>query len=158
MAIQVWNPWRALAEMERQMDETMRNPLMRWERPLFWWRAGNGGAAFLPPVEVIDKKDKVVIRAEVPGMKLEDFDICVEGDVLTIKGERKAETEVKDEDYYSCEISYGKFSRSLTLPTRVQADKVEANYDNGILEIALPKSSEVKPKQITVKAKGTKGK
>ena len=158
MAIHLWNPWRALAEMEQQMDDTMRHPLMRRERPLFWWRAGSGGAAFLPPVEVIDKKDKVVIRAEVPGMKLEDFDISVEGDVLTVKGERKTESEVKDEDYYSCEISYGKFSRSITLPTKVQADKVDATYDNGMLEIALPKSSEVKPKRITVKAKETKSK
>ena len=85
--------------------------------------------------------------------KQDDFDISVDGNVLTIKGERKAESEVKDKDYYRCELSYGKFSRSIALPSKVRAEKVEADYDDGILEITLPKATDTKHKKIAVKAK-----
>jgi HSP20 family protein len=153
MAIQRWNPWGELAEMERRMDETMRYPLMTWRQPLFWWRAPTENIAWLPSLEMYEKEDKVVVRAEIPGMKQEDIDISVEDSTLTIKGERKAESEVKDEDYYRCELSYGRFSRSIALPSKVQAEKVAASYDDGILEITLPKAPEAKPKKIAVKAK-----
>jgi HSP20 family protein len=112
--------------------------------------------AWLPPLEMYEKEDKVVVRAEIPGMKQEEIDIAVEDSTLTIKGERKAESEVKDEDYYRCELSYGRFSRSVALPSKVQAEKVAASYDDGILEITLPKAPEAKPKKIAVKAKKAK--
>ena len=100
-----------------------------------------------------EKDEKFVVRAELPGMKKEDADISVLGDTLTIKGERKAEAEVKDEDYYRCELCYGKFSRSVALPAAVEAGKVQASYENGILEITLPKAEEAKPKKVEVKVK-----
>jgi HSP20 family protein len=153
MAIQRWNPWGELAEMERRMDETMRYPLMTWRHPLLWWRVPTENMAWLPSLEMYEKEDKVVVRAEIPGMKQEEIDISVEDSTLTIKGERKAESEVKDEDYYRCELSYGRFSRSIALPSKVQAEKVAASYDDGILEITLPKAPEAKPKKIAVKAK-----
>ena len=83
-------------------------------------------------------------------MTEEDIDISVVGDSLTIKGERKAEDEVKEEDYYCCERSYGSFSRSIAVPSNVDAKKIEASYDDGVLEVSLPKASEVKPKKIAV--------
>ncbi len=83
-------------------------------------------------------------------MKEEDIDISVTGDILTIKGERKAESEVKDEDYYCCERSYGSFSRSVALPSSVDANKIQATYEHGVLELSLPKMPEVKPKKIAV--------
>lgn len=153
MAIQRWNPWGELAEMERRMDETMRYPLMTWRHPLLWRRVPTENMAWLPSLEMYEKEDKVVVRAEIPGMKQEEIDISVEDSTLTIKGERKAESEVKDEDYYRCELSYGRFSRSIALPSKVQAEQVAASYDDGILEITLPKSPEAKPKKIAVKAK-----
>jgi len=107
----------------------------------------------MPALEVYEKDDKFVVRAELPGMKKEDIDISIVGDTLTIRGERKAESEVKDEDYYRCEMCYGKFSRAITLPSAIQADKVEASYQNGILEIVLPKAIEAKPKKVEVKVK-----
>jgi len=76
-------------------------------------------------------------RAELPGMKEEDIDVSLVGDTLTIKGERKAETEVKEEDY-CCERSYGSFSRSIVLPSTVDTKKIEASYEDGVLEIRLP--------------------
>jgi len=77
------------------------------------------------------------------------------GDTLTIKGEKKSESEVKEEDYYCCERSYGNFYRSIALPSTVNASKIEANYEGGILEVSLPKAPEVKPKKIAVSAKKT---
>jgi len=75
------------------------------------------------------------------------------GDTLTIKGEKKAETEVKEEDYYCCERSYGSFYRSIALPCSVDANKIEADYEEGVLEVSLPRAPEVKPKKVAVSAK-----
>ena len=153
MAIDRWRPWDELREMERHMDEMMRYPLAMRRRPLVWWRVPTEELGWTPSVEVYEKGDNFVVRAELPGMKKEELDISVLGDTLTIKGERKTESEVKEEDYYRCELCYGKFSRSVALPTAVEAGKVEANYENGILEITLPKAKEAKPKKIDVKVK-----
>ena len=98
-----------------------------------------------------------MVRAELPGLKEEDIDVSVEGDTLTIKGERKAESEVKEEDYYCCERSYGSFFRSMTLPSTVDATKIEASYEDGVLEVSLPKAVEVKPKKVAVLAKKKEG-
>ena len=106
-----------------------------------------------PAIEVFEKEDKFVVKAELPGMKEEDIDVSVIGDTLTLKGERKAETEVKEEDYYCCERSYGSFFRSIALPSTVDAKKIEASYENGILEVSLPKAAEVRPTKVSVTAK-----
>jgi len=84
---------------------------------------------------------------------IQDIDVSVVGDTLTIKGERKAESEVKKEDYYCCERSYGSFFRSISLPSHVDDKKIEASYADGVLEINLPKIPEIKPKKISVSAK-----
>ena len=83
-------------------------------------------------------------------MKEEDIDVSVTANVLTIRGEREAESEVKEEYYYCCESSYGTFSRSVTLPSSVDADNIQATYNHGVLELSLPKIPEVKPKKIAV--------
>jgi HSP20 family protein len=158
MAIQRWRPWDEFREMERRLDEAMRHPLMSLRHPLTWWRVPTEELGWMPALELYEKADKYVVRAELPGMKKEEIAISVLGDTLTIKGERKAETEVKDEDYYRCEMCYGKFSRAITLSSAVQAGKVEASYDNGILEITLPKAAEARPKKIEVKVKQTAAK
>lgn len=155
MAIERWRPWEEFREMERWMDELMRRPLFGW-RPLTWRRAPTEAIGWVPNVEMYEKEDKFVVRAELPGMKREDIDVSVVGNTLTISGERKAETEVKEEDYYRCELCYGKFSRSIGLPAAVDAAKVDATYENGILEITLPKVEAAKPKKIAVKAKAPK--
>ena len=102
---------------------------------------------------MFDREDKVVIKAELPGMSKEDIDISITGNVLTIKGEHEVEEEVKDEDYYCCERYRGTFYRAIQLPSGLETDKIEANYENGVLEITLPKAPEVKPKKVTVKVK-----
>ena len=94
-----------------------------------------------------------MIKAELPGMKEEDVDVSVTGDRLTIKGEKKAETEVKEDDYYRSERSYGMFTRSIDLPPDIDTEKIEANYENGVLEISIPKTPEFKSKKISVSHK-----
>jgi HSP20 family protein len=106
-----------------------------------------------PAVEVFEKEGKFVVKAELPGIKEEDMDISVVDNTLTIKGEKKTESEVKEEDYYCCECSYGSFSRSIALPSNVDAKKIAASYEDGVLGISLPKASEVKPKKISISAK-----
>ncbi len=156
MAIQRWRPWDAFREMERHMDEMTRYPSI-FRHPLYWWPMPTAEqSAWIPALEVYEKEDKYTVRIEAPGIKEEDIDISVLGDTLTIKGERKAESEVKDEDYHRCEFCYGNFYRTITLPTAVKADKVEANYQDGILEVSLPKAAETKLKKITVKSKPAK--
>jgi HSP20 family protein len=110
---------------------------------------------WVPGIEMYEKADKFIVRAELPGMKKDEIDISVVGSTLTISGEKKAEADVADEDYYRCELCYSKFSRSIGLPTAVDTAKVDASYENGILEITLPKVEAAKPKKIAVKAKAS---
>ena len=107
----------------------------------------------MPAIDVVDKNNAFVIKAELPGMKVDDIDITIEDRTLTIKGERKTEREEKGEEYYRSEGTYGRFLRSITLPSRVDASKIEANYENGILEITVPKTVDTEPKQIKVAVK-----
>jgi HSP20 family protein len=144
-----WRPFRELEEMERRFDDMLSWPLL----PAVWRRIPTMEMGWAPAIDVFEKEDKFVVKAELPGMKEEDIDISVVGDTLTIKGERKAESEVEEEDYYYCERSYGSFSRSIAIPSNVDAQKIEANYNDGVLEVSLPKTPEVKPKKISVSAK-----
>lgn len=142
-----WRPFREVSRLRRDMDRF-------WED---FFGAGRRGLRplemeFAPPVDVSETADKVVVKAEVPGMEAKDINISVSGDVLTIKGEKKSEKEEKDENYHMVERSYGTFSRSLALPATVNVDEIEAKYDKGVLTITAPKKAEAKPKAIEVKS------
>jgi HSP20 family protein len=139
-----WRPFRELEEWERRFDDLLGRPL---------WRLPVEGKSWMPAVDVFEKEDRFIVKAELPGMKEEDIDISVVGDTLSIKGEKKTETEVKEEDYYRCERSYGSFYRSIPIPSNVDANKIEASFDDGVLELVLPKSAKIKPKKIAVSAK-----
>ena len=142
-------PWRPFSELE-EIERRFENIFGRSRLPSAWRRIPTVEMGWAPAIEVFEKEDKFVVKAELPGMTEEDIGISVVGDTLTIKGERKAEGEVKEEDYYCCERSYGSFSRSIVVPSNVDAKKIEASYDDGVLEVSLPKAPEVKPKKITV--------
>lgn len=104
-----------------------------------------------PALDVYEQKDDLIVKAEIPGLTKDEIDISLEGNTLTIKGEKKKEEEVKEEDYYRCERMFGAFSRSVELPIDVQADKVNASFKNGVLEIRLPKSEEARKNVVKVK-------
>ena len=147
-------PWRAketgldlfadLEDFQRGMNRLFNVPS---HRPL---RAGNGGTLWAPEVDIVDEKDQIRVKADVPGMKKDEIEINVENDVLTIKGEKKEEKEIRERDFIRSERYYGVFHRSFTLPSSVDASKVNASYKDGVLEITLPKREGAKPKQIKV--------
>ena len=105
---------------------------------------------FAPAVDVYEDEHNVTLKIEVPGIEEKDIDVRIENNVLTVHGERKFEKEEKEENYRRIERQYGSFTRSFTLPNTVDAEKVNANYDKGVLKITLAKKAEAKPKQIKV--------
>jgi HSP20 family protein len=142
-----WSPFREVSRLRDEMDRM-------WE-DFFGggWRALRPMAEeWIPAVDISDTADKVIVKAEIPGIDAKDIEISLVGDVLTIKGEKRAEKEEKKENFHLVERGYGSFSRSLRLPAVVETDKIEASYKKGVLTITCPKKEEVKPKQITIKA------
>ena len=158
MAKQKQNPEKGLRV--RQPAPSRQVPARRFDdifgRPFFptrWQGFFSESAMWSPPIHVLEKDDRFVIKVELPGVDQEDIDVSVIGDTLIIEGEKKAESEVKRKGYSYSETSYGSFSRSITIPSTVNADKIAASYDKGVLEIDLPKAIEVKPKKVSVTAK-----
>lgn len=101
-------------------------------------------------VDVLETAEMVTVNAEIPGIDPKEVDVSVTGNTLTIKGEKKAESEEKGKQYHKVERSYGNFSRTVEIPSFVEADKAKAEYKNGILKITIPKSEKVKPKQVPI--------
>jgi HSP20 family protein len=101
-----------------------------------------------PIVDVFEEKDDIVVKAELPGIEKDNIQVNLTDHTLTIKGEKKKEEEVKEENYYRAERSYGSFLRTLDLPRDVRADQVKASFKNGILEVRMPKTEEAKAKEI----------
>jgi HSP20 family protein len=133
-------------DMQRLFDEFFEPP---HRRRRFWPRPAEAGV-IVPNIEMYDRKNEIVIKAELPGVNKEDIDLTVTKDSLTLRGELKQEEEINDEDYYSAEISYGSFARTIPLPVEVDSAKAKATFKNGVLQIVLPKREEVKPKEIKV--------
>jgi HSP20 family protein len=116
------------------------------------WGGLRESRGWSPAVDMVDGKDEVVVRADLPGLDQKDLHVSVENGRLTIRGERKEEQEEREQNYYCCERWAGKFSRTLTLPPQVDADKIRANFKNGILEIHLPKTKEALGRRIDIQA------
>ena len=144
-----WQPTHELISLRQAMDKLFEDSFVVPSR--FFRTFGPGGAT---PIDMYHTDNKVVVKAALPGVKPEEVDVTITGDTLTIKGESKVEKEIKREDYLYQEHRYGTFGRSVTLPSGLDSDKAEASFKNGILTLTIPKSEQVKPKQIKVKAKG----
>jgi HSP20 family protein len=141
-----WEPAREMMTlreaMDRLFDDAFTHPLSI---------AGNGWA--VPAVDMYQTDNEVVVKAALPGMKADDVQLNVTGEVLTIKGEIKQKEEVKERAYHLREQRWGMVERSIILPTEVVADKAKADFENGILTVTLPKAEEAKPKTISIKAR-----
>ena len=144
-----WQPLREMEEMGRRFEDVFGRPFL----PGIWRLFPSEETVWAPAIDVLEKEDKFLVKVELPGVKEEDVNVSVAGGTLTIEGEKRTESELKNRGYCYRETSYGSFSRSITIPSTVDAGKIEANYDKGVLEISLPKAPEVKPKKITVAAK-----
>ena len=144
MTLTRWNPVRDLASMEIDRLNRMFDLAFTGE-PI-----GRGG--WVPPVDIYEAANKdVVVKVELPEMKREDIKVTFENDVLTIEGERKFVDQVDHERYHRVERGYGSFRRSFTLPNSVDAAHVQANYQDGVLTVTLPRREEARPKQIQIK-------
>jgi HSP20 family protein len=146
-----WEPWSDLVSLREAMDRLFEESVVR---PRAGWLAPLGAESLA--VDMYETEDDVVVKTAVPGVKSEDIDVSITGDVLTIKGETKAEEKVEKANYVRQERRHGAFARSLTLPSTVVADKAIAEFENGVLILTLPKAEEVKPKTIKVTAKSKK--
>lgn len=148
MSVMRWDPFRDLLSIQEEMNQLFNRAFGR--------TFGEGGEAparvWAPALDISERKDAYVVTVEVPGVKQDDIDITLEDGLLTISGERKQVQESSDEQFHRVERRYGAFRRSITLPSQVQADAIEASYENGVLEVLLPKAEEAKPKKITVRS------
>ncbi len=143
-----WEPFRDMVSLREAMDRLFEESFVR---PLEGARAPSVGGSLA--VDMYEKEDSLVVKAAVPGIKAEDLDITVTGDMLNIKGEAKAEEEVEEENYHRREFRYGSFCRSVRLPIEVDADQADASFADGILTLTFAKPEEKRPKSVTVKVK-----
>jgi HSP20 family protein len=143
MALIPWRPWREIDVLRREMDHIWDR--FSGEKPLEW-----AGKEWAPSLDVSETQDKVVVKAEAPGIDPKELDISLSNGVLTLKGEKKKESEEKGGDYHLVERSYGSFSRAVRLPAEVQEDKVKASHKDGILTITLPKTERAKERAIKI--------
>ena len=110
----------------------------------------NGSQRWAPAMDLVEADDHFVLKADLPGLTDDDVTIEVQDGTLTLSGERKSEHETREKGWYRLERSFGRFSRSLTLPEGVDADKIEASFDKGVLEVRIPKPEERKPRRIAI--------
>lgn len=142
-----WNPLRDMETLHQQMNRLFDPALGRQSG---WGESDLMSGVWAPPVDIEETGDRLIVRAEIPGMKPEDIDVRVENGVLTIRGERRFETERKERNFHRVERSYGTFTRSFTLPTTISTEDVRTRYENGVLELEMTKREEAKPRRIQI--------
>jgi HSP20 family protein len=148
MTLVQWKP-REMKHFGNLFDEVFNFGIMPQSRELRnrWLEGGE----WSPLVDVMDKKDKIIAKAELPGVDKKDIKITLSDNILSIRGERKEEKETKKEDYYCSERVQGSYSRTIALPVEVDSKKIKASFKNGVLEVILPKAEKVTPKEIEIK-------
>jgi len=145
MNLVTWDPYREIGSLESRFNRLLGGALPRRDRD-----EEISLGAWIPPVDIVEEKDRILMTAELPGFKENEIQIQMEGGVLTLRGERKSEVETEGRTYHRMERSYGQFVRSFTLPNNVDRDRIKANFANGLLQIELPKREEAKPRQIKI--------
>lgn len=147
-AVRRYDPFRELATLQERMnrifDDTLSGASRREDEALT--------ATWTPPVDVLEKKDRLVLTAELPGFTEEQIQLRFDDGVLTLEGERRFEKEVDDTRYHCVERSYGRFSRAFRLPANVDEERISATFLNGLLVVELPKREEARPKSIRIRA------
>jgi HSP20 family protein len=149
MSIIRYDPFRDLRNLQEEVNRLFSTNLSR--------SLGDEGIArgsWNPSVDIYENKDQIVLEAELPGMAREDFDVSIENNVITVRGERRFEKKDESDSYHRVERSYGSFTRSFTLPQTVSADTASAEYRNGVLRVILPKREEVRARRIEIAGEG----
>jgi HSP20 family protein len=138
-----WDPFRNLSTLQDQVNRLFESS--------FKGNAENSSlTTWAPPVDIYETENELVIKADLPDVEEKDIDVQVENNMLTIRGERKFEESVKEDNYLRVERAYGSFSRSFSLPNTVNTEAIQAHYKNGVLKVELPKRAESKPKQVHI--------
>jgi HSP20 family protein len=143
-SISRWEPLPGMGDIQQEMNRLFDS---FFGRPV---TVATSQRIWMPLADMWETKDDLYVTFEVPGVREKEISVSITGDVLTVKGERKWDKELKDENYHRLERVYGKFERAIPLPVPVQADRVKATYREGVLEIKLPKADEVKSKEIKI--------
>ena len=146
-----WNPMREAASLMNEFDRMLEYPLLRqrWGMPL---QANEVVGSWGLALDVAEQGENFTVMASIPGINPDDLNVTLEENVLTIQGETKDDQTIDEGNYHIRERRYGSFSRSVRFPVPVEGEKVEAQYENGVLTLTIPKAEAVKPKRITVKA------
>ncbi|MGH9931092.1 MAG: Hsp20/alpha crystallin family protein [Pyrinomonadaceae bacterium] len=150
MTIVRYDPFRDLRTLQEEVNRLFSTNLTRG-----FGEEGIGRGAWSPTVDIFENKDHIVLEAELPGMKRDDFELSVENNVITLRGERQFEKKDDADNYHRVERSYGSFTRSFTLPQTVSADGATAEYSNGVLRVTLPKREETKARRIEIGGEAT---
>ena len=146
MSIIRWEPFRDLVSTQDRFNQLFNDTFAH----AFGDQQEVSPRAWIPPVDIFETGDSLVLKAELPGINPDDVEIRVEDNTLYLKGERKFEKEVKEESLHRVERSYGTFTRSFALPNTINADTVKAEYENGVLTLTMPKREEAKPRTIKI--------
>lgn len=149
MNVVKYDPFRELRSLQDEMTRLFTGTM-----PASMNREEMTRGSWAPSVDIFEDKDRLILEAELPGMSREDFDISVENNVITLKGERKFEKKTTGDNYHRVERSYGAFTRSFTLPQTVTAEGATADFENGILRVSLPKREETKARRIEISGSG----
>jgi HSP20 family protein len=150
MALVRWDPARELDALQGDMNRLFDSFFGR--RDGVAAANGFGSRRWIPPMDVVETEDHLVLRADLPGLGRDDIEIEVKEGILTISGERKAQHEEKREGFHRVERSFGRFSRALELPKGIEADNIEAGFERGVLEVRMPKPAERKPTRIEIRS------
>lgn len=145
-----WEPFRGLNTLQDQVNRLFEDTVNRGRS------TQSDLAAWAPTVDIYEAENDLVVKADLPGLDEKDIDVRVENNTLTIRGERKFEKEVNEDNYLRVERTYGAFTRSFSLPNTVNTEAIHAEYHNGVLTVRLPKREETKPKQVKINV-GTNG-
>jgi HSP20 family protein len=149
MSIVRYDPFRDVRTLQEEVNRLFSTNLTRG-----FGEESIGRGAWNPSVDIYENKDHIVLEAELPGMKREDFELSVENNVITLRGERQFEKNEDSDNYHRVERSYGSFTRSFTLPQTVSAEGATAEYKNGVLRVTLPKREEAKARRIEISGEG----
>lgn len=150
MTITRYDPFRDLRNLQEEVNRLFTGNVGR-----SFDDEGLARGSWSPSVDIYENKDQLVLEAELPGMNREDFDLSIENNVITLRGERHFEKKEDTDNYHRVERAYGTFTRSFTLPNTVSAEGASADYSNGVLRVTLPKREDTKARRIEIKGEGT---
>lgn len=142
MSIIRWEPFRRIPSLQREMEKAWADMVEPWSFVQ--------SSVSMPSIDLAETESEVVVKADLPGMSDKEIEVTISDNVLSIKGEKRAEKEEKGKRFHRVERSYGSFFRSVALPAHVDQEKASAKFENGVLEIKIPKSEEAKPKKVEI--------